>query len=222
MDQDVFTRQYFTALGAHAAKYGYQPRAVVSAVAQGATDMVENDGKKLNNDVFWAAFFKAFPDRDRSEEKIFDEFYETSFDGLKSVAQVNPDAKAVVERLAAKSGLRLVLASNPVFPRIAQERRVRWAGIEPSVFCHVTSYENSHYCKPNPAYFTEIAEVINARPDECLMIGNDAVEDGAAIAAGFKFFLLTDGLLHGDGFDLNAVPHGGYIELNAYLDELGL
>lgn len=222
MDQDLFTREYFTALGAHAAEYGYSSKAVIAAVAQSATDMVKNGGTKTNSDVFWSAFFKAYPDFSKNDAWIFDEFYMTDFDKLRSTTRFNPAANAVIDRLAARDGLSLVLASNPVFPQIAQETRVGWAGIDPSVFCHVTAYENSHYCKPAPKYFTEIVETVGAKPEECLMIGNDAVEDGAAVSAGLKFFLLTDCLLHGDGFDLNSVPHGGYNELNAYLTEIGL
>ena len=221
MDQDAFARGYFSALGAHAAKYGYTPRSIIAAVSEGVVGMVKNDGARTNSDLFWAGFFKKYPEFSKSDVSLFDVFYETDFVKLQETVSVNPAAKAVIDRLTAR-GVRLVLASNPVFPQIAQETRVGWAGIDPAAFCYVTSYENSHFCKPDPRYYTEILNAIGAKPDECLMIGNDAVEDGAAVAAGLKFFLLTDCLLHGDGFDLDSVPHGGYDKLGEFLTELGL
>lgn len=57
-----------------------------------------------------------------------------------------------------------------------------------------TTYENSRYCKPNPAYFQEILTHANVHPEECLMVGNDTAEDLAAATLGIQAFLLTDRL----------------------------
>lgn len=54
------------------------------------------------------------------------------------------------------------------------------------------------------------------------MVGNDVSDDGAAIAAGMELFLLTDNLINKNGADISAIPHGGYKELNAYLEQKGL
>ena len=41
---------------------------------------------------------------------------------------------------------------------------------------------------PNPKYFVEAAERFGLKPEECLMVGNDAEEDVAAMKAGMQVF----------------------------------
>ena len=65
-----------------------------------------------------------------------------------------------------------------------------------------TTYENINYCKPNPAYFKEVASRLGIEPSECLMVGNDAVDDIAAEKAGMKVFLLTDCLINKENVDI--------------------
>ena len=114
----------------------------------------------------------------------------------------------------------MVLATNPIFPRIATENRIRWAGLGPDDFALITTYENSTYCKPNPAYYREILEKLGRKAEECLMVGNDVVEDGAAQRLGIPVFFLTPCLINPQGKDISAIPHGGFDELAAYLGQL--
>ena len=115
---------------------------------------------------------------------------------------------------------RVILATNPVFPPSAQRARLSWIGLTPEDFDHVTHYENSHYCKPNVAYYEEILRTIGASPEECVMIGNDAKEDTAVEALGVQVFLLTDCLLNGDACDIGKYPNGGFDELLAFIEQL--
>lgn len=52
------------------------------------------------------------------------------------------------------------------------------------------------------------------------MVGNDVVEDGAAQRLGIPVFFLTPCLINTQGKDISAIPHGGFDELAAYLDQL--
>ena len=121
-------------------------------------------------------------------------------------------------RLKAR-GVRVALATNPIFPRIATEQRIRWAGLAPEDFVLYTTYENSPFCKPNPDYYREVARTLGVQPEECLMVGNDATEDLAAREAGMDVFLLTDCLINTKNRDISACPRGDFAALNAYLDE---
>ncbi len=85
--------------------------------------------------------------------------------------------------------------------------------MDPEDFEWITTYENSSYCKPNPAYYFEIMRKLDADPGECLMVGNDVTEDMAAKTIGMKVFLLTDCLINKEGKDLELYPHGGFSEL---------
>ena len=97
--------------------------------------------------------------------------------------------------------------------------RIRWAGLEPEDFELVTTYEDSPYCKPNPDYYRYVLARLGASPEESLMTGNDLGEDvRAAGLAGIRGFLLTDCLINRENEDISALPHGGFDELEAFLD----
>lgn len=220
MDQELFTKKYFEGLTSALAPYGYAAKELAAAVWKGVGAMVKNDGKKLNHDVFWDVLNDIYGERIKGDMPHFDEFYVNDFDRLKSSVGFAPDAAPTVARIKAK-GATVVLASNPIFPAIAQLKRGAWAGIAQSDFDYVTSLENSHYCKPDPRYYTEIADALGVKAEDCLMIGNDAEEDGVAASTGMRVFILTDCLINRKNIDLGAFDHGGYAELNAYLGTVG-
>ena len=117
-------------------------------------------------------------------------------------------------------GLRTVLATNPLFPSIATEHRIRWAGFELDDFEFYTTYENSRSCKPNPKYYLEVLERAGARPEESLMVGNDVQEDMIAEKLGMKVFLLPKLLINRDGADISAYPHGDFDDLIEYIERI--
>ena len=117
-------------------------------------------------------------------------------------------------------GYKTVLATNPIFPAVATESRMRWAGLEPSDFEYYTTYENSHYGKPNLKYYEEVLEKIGAKAEECLMVGNDVTEDMVVTKLGMKVFLLTDCIINKQNEDINKYPYGTFEDLLHYLHAL--
>ena len=113
-----------------------------------------------------------------------------------------------------------VLATNPIFPAVATENRMKWAGLVPEDFEWYTTYENSCHSKPNPQYYLDILTQIGCKPEECVMVGNDVDEDMIAETLGLKVFLLTDCLINKSGQDIAKYPHGGFEELRTYLKNL--
>lgn len=212
MDQEVFTKAYFKNLAKKLAPYGYDPEKLISAIWTGTGAMIKNDGSATNETAFWKTFSAIFPEKGRTDEPVFEDFYKNEFDGAKAACGFTENAKKVVDLIKEK-GLTLILASNPIFPMIAQKKRMAWAGVNAEDFSYITSYENSSFCKPNPAYYEEILKNTGLNPDECLMIGNDAIEDTAAEKAGIQVFLLTDCLLNKDGRDISVYRHGDYPSL---------
>ena len=55
------------------------------------------------------------------------------------------------------------------------EQRMEWAavGVDRFEYAHVTSYENSHATKAQPAYYREILDALGRGPEECLMVGDN-------------------------------------------------
>ena len=219
MDQDSFTKAYFDGLAKKLAPYGYEPKRLVGGVWQGTKAMVKNDGTQTNEQVFWKEFASLFGEKVYGDISKFNEFYETDFDKLKSYCGYNEQANKTIRALKEK-GYTLALASNPVFPLTAQKKRMLWAGIDPDDFALITSYENSHYCKPNPLYFKEIADKLGVKPSDCLMVGNDTTEDAAAILMGMDFFLLTDCLLNKESKDISKFRRGSFVQLLNYIENL--
>ena len=112
----------------------------------------------------------------------------------------------------------MVLATNPIFPAVATESRIRWAGLEPEDFTWYTTYENIGYSKPNPAYYQHILTRLGAQAEDCLMVGNDVDEDmGAAQQAGLSVFLLTDCLINREGKDITPYPQGDFDALMGFV-----
>lgn len=216
MDQDVFTKAYFKALTEKLAPHGYDPDALIKGIWAGTASMVRNDGQKTNEAVFWNAFATIFGERVFGDKALFDAFYVGEFDRAKQVCGFDPDVRATVQLLKAE-GYRIVLASNPIFPLTAQKRRMKWAGLDTEDFSYITSYENSHYCKPNPNYYSELLSVIGCAAEDCLMVGNDANEDMAAGDAGIRTFLLTNCLINSKGKDISVYPRGGFDQLKMYI-----
>ena len=216
MDQDLFTKTYFKGLAKKMMPFGYDPEQLIASVWAGTKAMVTNDGSRTCEEAFWDKFASLLGEDIREKEPVFADFYANEFQSVQSVCGCNPEAAKLVRDLKAV-GYRVVLATNPLFPAIATESRTRWAGLEPDEFELVTTYENSRFCKPNPAYYQEILEKIGAIPEECIMVGTDVKEDMIPTAKlGMPNFLLTDCLLNKDGLVISAYPQGGFAQLRAY------
>ena len=150
---------------------------------------------------------------------IFDQFYQTDFQKIKDVCEFEPKASKLIKYIK-ENGYRVALATNPLFPAVATESRIRWAGLQPEDFEVYTTYETSHYCKPNPNYYKEILTQLQVAPEECLMVGNDVSEDMIAKQLGMKVFLLTDCLINKNNADISTYPHGSFDELKIFVDNL--
>ncbi len=203
MVQDEFIGGYFKLLGKKAASCGYDAEKLLKVVWKGTGAMIKNNGEKTNEEVFWELFVSVYGEGSMSDKKMFDEFYENGFDGVKSFVGFNPECAKMVYGLKEK-GYRVALATNPVFPAAATEARIRWAGLLPDDFEFYTTYENSSYCKPNPKYYEEVLAKLGISAGECLMIGNDVDEDMLpARSLGMEVRLLDDCLINKSGTDIS-------------------
>ena len=219
MDQDVFIKKYFGLLAQKLAPHGYDPEKLIQAVWAGTKAMVMNNGKVTNKEAFWITCDAALGCEASKDADIHIEFYRNEFNQVQEVCGFEPMAAQIVRSLKDR-GYRVVLATNPLFPAIATQNRIRWAGLQPEDFEYITAYENSHHCKPNPDYYREILEQLHLRPGECLMVGNDVGEDMITQQLGMKVFLLTDCLINKQNADISQYPNGGFPELAYFLNTL--
>ena len=217
MYNDEFTRIYFGLLAKHMAPHGYEARKLVDGIWAGTAAMVKNDGRASNEQAFWQEFSRIFGEKVWQDIPLFEEFYRTDFQKARAVCGFAPEAAEIVRMLKEK-GITVGLATNPIFPAIATESRIRWAGLDPEDFAFYTTYENIGLCKPNPDYYREAAARAGVSPEECLMVGNDIEEDMVACEkAGMRGFLLTDCLIDRKGTGAGEWPNGGFCELASYI-----
>lgn len=219
MDQEVFLEAYMGGLAAKMAPYGYEPKLLIKSIWKGTGAMVMNDGNARNDEVFWNTFSAIYGKDTRVDEPVFEEFYRVEFQQVAKACGFDARAAQTVRTLK-EIGLKVILATNPLFPSIATRSRAKWAGLDPDDFALITTYENSFHCKPNPDYYRELLDKLHLQPEECLMVGNDAAEDMVAQSLGMKVFLLTDCLINKENKDITQYPHGSFPELMDYIRSL--
>jgi len=195
IDTDAFVRQYMKALAGHVG-HMVAPGLLVEQIMASTNAMIRNTDPSLTNAAVFAADF--FPKVGRTEEELmplFDAFYTTKFSSLKQVCPGVPGLARKVVQAALDRGFEIVLATNPLFPRTAIEERMRWIEVDDLPWSLVTTYEEMHACKPQPAYYQEVLQRIGRRAEECMMVGNDVQEDGVAGKLGMETFFVTDYLI---------------------------
>ena len=216
MEQDTFVKDYLGRIARKLAPQGYDPKLLVDTIWRGTAAMVSNDGSMTNEEAFWAYAVSVHGQKIVRDKHFFDEFYEEEFDKIKAVCGFHPAAAEIVHSLKAR-GLRVALATNPIFPARATQWRMAWAGLKPEDFELYTTYENSCHCKPNLDYYRDVLTQLGVKPEECLMVGNDVGEDMVAQKLGMQVFLLTDCLINKVDADISQYPHGNFDDLKTFL-----
>lgn len=147
------------------------------------------------------------------------QFYRRHMPQLQPLIQPLPLARQILQRCV-ELGLEIVVATNPVFPRPLVDARLQWGGMADFDFRWVTSFENSHYCKPNRHYFEAILDRLQCRPEQCLMVGNDTEHDLSAGQLGITTFLVDTWLIERPS-PFVADHRGSHLDLFRFLGRLG-
>lgn len=138
------------------------------------------------------SFFDTFGEITNLPRKIthghFDSFYNTEFRSIGEIASSNY-AREILDA-AKEKGIKVVLATNPVFPAIATQVRLAWIGLSFDDFIHVSHAENSYYCKPSPKYYETLLSIAGSKPEETLMVGNHYLYDMSAKGVGIKTWMI--------------------------------
>ena len=212
MDQDLFIKSYLGSLAKYMTRYGYSPSELINVILAGTKEMILNDGTKTNEQAFWGKYAEIYGVEKLADEAKFEEFYINEYYKLKEVCGYNPLVLELFEVIKEK-GLRVALATNPLFPPIATKQRIEWTGLNFNDFELVTTYVNSYYSKPNLKYYSEILNTLNVTAEECLMVGNDVDDDMVVTKLGMNTFLLTDCLINKQNVDINNHQNGNIIDL---------
>ncbi len=200
-------------------EHGLNPANTLNAVNEGCRAMAFNQGAKINIDVFYdtACELSGYP-REQLDAVMAD-YYNTTFDHVREIARQNPFAPQIA-RLMREKAQYAVIATMPMFPMQACDKRLSWVGLSASMFDLVTTSDYSSYCKPNEKYYSEILDDFGVKPSEALMIGNDVREDMEPCEQlGIDTFLVTDHIITHQ-LPYRRFTQGNYPVLIEYLQSL--
>lgn len=195
IDLGRFLSEYFGALSPVIGELtGLSANDAVNAVRTATDEMTSLHGDPSNEAAFNRRFLE-ITGTDLSDGDAaagITAFYDGPYTALGADYRPREAAHDLVAA-ARNAGLAVAVATNPIFPRVAIEHRIRWAGFSPDDFDLVTSYEWSRAAKPHPEFFIQIADALGVRRSDCLMVGDDPVLDMAAADVGMRTFFVGRG-----------------------------
>jgi len=156
-----------------------------------------NDGSTVNRELFIRTLCDGL---DVSREDVwarFEQFFSLDFDVFRDTVMATPGAGNVFRHVKER-GLKLVVATNPIWPLSVQKKRISWAGVGDTEVDLITHIDNMSYCKPQLGYFRQICRLIGVRPEECMMVGDDPANDMVAAKTGMKTYQTTDSRAHSE------------------------
>lgn len=228
LDMDRFLPVYLRRLSEYVADL-FEPGEFLRQLMRATAAVIENrDRSRTNDRILYEAFWNgldperhpgARPERRAEALARFERFYREEFGRLRFMARPRPEAPRLVAASRARRW-KVALATSPVFPRVAIEERLRWAGLDAGQFDLVTTLENMHSCKPQPDYYREVAERLGVEPGECLMVGNNLRDDIAPAArAGMRVYVADGLVLHEGEAGASGAPRGSLAQILAWITD---
>lgn len=205
--QDAFIKSYFSRLAAKILPLGFEKDAFVKAIMAGMDAMIYNDGTRTNAEAFWDIFEKLLDVKQENIMDMFLDFYTNEFDEVQEILTERVSQRELIDNLKSR-GYTLVLATNPMFPIEAVATRLGWIDLLPEDFALVTTFDNCRYCKPSVEYFQDILSRLGKKPEECIMIGNNTLEDMICEKIGITAGLVTGNLENKNNYDINQFTNG--------------
>lgn len=192
-ETDPFVQRYFTLLSEYAQEK-LPPDQFLAALLRASREMVYNtDPTMTNYAIFWRSFAELSGLDAREMEQFFNGFYADVFPQMRPLTMQRAVARPLIEYCLAQ-GWQVVVATNPMFPRVAIEQRLLWAGVPvcEQQYALVTTLENMHSTKPNVTYYEEILDVLGVAADTAVMVGDDWINDiQPAAQLGIRTFWIT-------------------------------
>lgn len=145
-------------------------------VLEATNYMIEKIDERTNMEKFLFKFTELSGVDKELVYESFSNFYKLEFPKLSFLGKPREGAKETILMLKEK-GIGIILATNAIFPLLAIEERVKWAGLTPSMFNLITHMENMHAAKPHKEYYVEILEKLKVTPQDVIMIGDDIERD---------------------------------------------
>jgi FMN phosphatase YigB (HAD superfamily) len=197
----------------------YSPEEFTTLLWGATKVMISDTSPATNEEAFMEALGKLVNGNLDEMKQRLEIFYKTGFDKVREAVIENADVHTSIGILKDK-GYDLVIATNPMFPRLAIEKRIDWTGLKRSDFSYVSSFEDNHYCKPQPMFFQELLDILKKTPEEVIMVGNDVEEDLIAGKLGIKTYLVTNHSINRKNKEVVADHIGDYTDFLKFVETL--
>lgn len=218
IDGQKFEELYFHGLSSRFSDM-YTPTEFIQLIWNATKAMVADTRPVTNETAFMEALGSVVHGNLGEMQNRFTDFYVTGFDKVREAVIENAEVHEAISLLK-KKGYDLVIATNPMFPRLAIEKRIDWTGLDRNDFSYVTSFEDNHYCKPQPMFFQELLDILGKSSDEVIMIGNDVEEDMVAGKLGIETYLITNHMVNRKNKEVKADHVGDYADFLHFVESL--
>lgn len=205
---EAFEAIYFKGLSSYFLDK-YEPKEFIKIIWTATKIMVNDTSFRTNEVVFMEALKNRVNDDITWMQDRFNQFYLNEFDQIRQAVVPNEFIQKSVKLLKEK-GYRLIIATNPMFPKIAIEKRIEWTGCDRNDFDYVTSFEKNHYCKPQLDFYKEVLSEMKLDADECMMVGNDLNEDMIVSRLNMKTYLITNHIMQNETLSESVTYSGQY------------
>lgn len=177
-DIEAFVPEYLKTLGKHLSDHVAPDLMITSLLAATKTMLRNNTPQTTLEGAFDRAFYPKLGKNKEELRPYIEQYYTEIYPGLHYLTARRPETPALVEQ-ALGQGHQVIVATNPLFPRKAIYHRLRWAGLDPESlpFSIITTYEDFHFAKPNPAYYAEILAQLGHPNQPAVMVGNSLEDD---------------------------------------------
>jgi FMN phosphatase YigB (HAD superfamily) len=195
-DEMKFIGSYFPSVAEKFADV-IDPEGFAEKLLKATIELHKNDGTMINRERFLQAFSAGVQLSPDEIWRRFDRFYTEDFDKFKYMV-ASPNCAHNVFNHIREKGLKIVIATNPIWPLSAQMRRLSWVGLDDVDLALVTHIDNMTFCKPQIGYYQQICSLISEKPGDCLMVGDDPANDMVAARIGIRTYLTDDSLKHAE------------------------
>ena len=218
VDMNQFVKSYLRRLTEHMSDQ-VNPVRAIQAIHQAVAAMFANtDASRTLESILFEVLQAELAISSELYVECLTRFCQNDLESLRPLVTGHPLSSQLIESSLAR-GWKVVLATNPIFPREVVDARLSWGELDGDAFHHVTAYETAHFCKPSPLFFNEILDLLQIPAEACLMVGNDTVHDLAASKVGIQTCLLTPWAIKRPGAYFKADWKGRHEELLALIEK---
>jgi FMN phosphatase YigB (HAD superfamily) len=168
-------------------------RTLLRAVRATKAALLSQHDFASNRDAFFETLASELRVTRAKVERFAQRFFDSDYPFICLILGADESARRFIDLLHA-TGRHVTLATNAVFGRREIEFRLKASNLYLHDFDYVTSWDVMKSTKPHRRFFEETLQIIGAKPESTVMIGNDPYYDLPAYQAGISTLLVGPSL----------------------------